>query len=446
MSYQTELDRFESWLNTNAGNEPEFHQAAIGIAKDIIPVYQANQDYKDANILYRLAEPERVIQFKVDWVDDYGTVQTQRAWRVQFNGSIGPYKGGLRFHPSVNLSILKFLGYEQCYKNALTGLPMGGAKGGANFNPRGKSDNEIMRFCQALMSELYRHIGPYTDVPAGDINVGAREIGFLYGKYRRLTNQFGGSLTGKNLAFGGSHVRTESTGFGLVYFLNEVLKQHHSSIEGKKIAISGAGNVAIHAALKAAGLGAKVLCLSNSKGVLKTDKGLKITQIKWLKSHQYKHKNLLASCAKEFDLVFAENKSAWDVSCDVALPCATQNEVSHNHIQTLEKNGCKYLLEGANMPLTSSAEERILSSDMIYVPGKASNAGGVALSGLEMSQNAGFARYSFDELDSELQSIMQNIHASCAQEGTEKDKINYSKGANISGFRILADAMLAQGV
>lgn len=446
MSNQSNFDDFNDWITQLNPHQDEYLQATRDIARDVIDVYHANADYKHYDVLRRLSVPERIIHFSIQWMNSEGEIEIHQGWRVQHNGMIGPYKGGLRFHPTVNESILKFLAFEQCFKNALTGLPIGGAKGGANFNPKGRPEQDIMRFCQAFMRELQRHIGPNTDVPAGDINVGSREIGFLYGEYRRINNRFGGVLTGKDLSFGGSHVRTEATGFGLIYMLQAVLKQHHESIEGLRIGVSGAGNVALHAALKATEHGGKVVTLSNSRGCLVCEKGLSEEDIQWAMDNKPKEKNVLSALASNIDADWHDGKTPWHIKMDVALPCATQNELDQDAAKTLVNNKVRYVLEGANMPCTDGAHQEFDRNQVVFVPGKASNAGGVAISGLEMSQNASFRRGSYEQIDETLEEIMQSIHQQCVEEGRGDGRINYAKGANIAGFRRLADAMVAQGI
>jgi glutamate dehydrogenase (NADP+) len=392
--------------------------------------------------------PERIIYFTISWMNSDGDIEVNQGWRVQHNSAMGPYKGGLRFHPTVNLSVLKFLAFEQCFKNALTGLPMGGGKGGADFNPKGRSDRDIMLFCQAFMRELQRHIGANTDVPAGDINVGAREIGYLYGEYRRLNNRFEGVLTGKGLEFGGSYVRTEATGFGLIYFLEAVCRAQDSFVEGKTVIVSGAGNVALHAALKASEKGAKVVTLSNSRGLLYNEQGLSEADITWAIENHNQRDNILLDMADEGMGKWQPDGTPWHFKCDIALPCATQNELDENDARKLIENGCTMILEGANMPCTDKAQKVFFDTKVTYVPGKASNAGGVALSGLEMSQNAMFSQRNADTLDEQLQTIMNHIHDLCVTEGMNDGEtyINYMKGANVAAFRKLADAIVAQGV
>lgn len=450
MPNESNFDEIYDFLNTKFESEKEYLQAVREVLEDIVPIYNANEAYKQADIVRRLCLPERVIYFTVSWVNSEGTVEVNQAWRVQHNGVMGPYKGGLRFHPTVNLSVLKFLAFEQCFKNALTGLPMGGGKGGSDFNPKGRSDRDIMLFCQAFMRELQRHIGANTDIPAGDINVGAREIGYLYGEYRRLNNKFEGVLTGKGLEFGGSYIRTEATGFGLIYFTEAVCDANDTTLEGKRVVVSGAGNVALHAAKKAIQKGATVVTLSNSRGFLFCDKGFSESDIAWAIDAHTTSSNVLTDLESKGSGVWFSDKTPWHVKCDIALPCATQNELHEKDAKALLENGCSMVLEGANMPCSNNAQEVFIDSGITYVPGKASNAGGVALSGLEMSQNAQFSQHEADVLDNELQSIMKSIHARCLEEAKRsagKDNyINYMKGANIAAFRRIADAMVAQGV
>ncbi|TRY29259.1 NADP-specific glutamate dehydrogenase [Aliiglaciecola sp. M165] len=448
MTYQSNYDVFIDWLRANNQGQDEFIQAAEDVAKDVIPIINANEAYKRHQVLYRLAEPDRIISFKVVWETDSGELRINRGWRVQQSNVLGPYKGGLRFHPSVNESILKFLAFEQCFKNALTGLSLGGGKGGSDFNPKGRSDREIMRFCQSFMLELNRHVGPKTDVPAGDINVGQREIGYLYGQYRRLANEFGGSITGKQIEFGGSHVREEATGFGVVYFTENVLATSGDDLAGKRVNVSGAGNVATYAALKAAELDACVTTLSNSKGTLHVKDGLSVGQIKQLIEDDV-NPNPLQSIAGDLNGDWLVDTKPWSIPSDIVLPCATQNEVDESDIASIVEGGAQYLIEGANMPLTAKATELVKASNVTYVPGKASNAGGVAMSGFEMGQNAQFEQLSFDKLDEKLKGVMQHIHEVCVNDGrpqsNESDKIDYARGANVAAFRQLADAIVAQG-
>lgn len=425
----------------------EFHQAVEEVFLSLSPFLKKNPHYADQALLERLVEPERIIMFRVPWVDDKGRVQVNRGFRVQMNGAIGPYKGGLRFHPSVNLSILKFLAFEQVFKNALTTLPMGGGKGGADFDPKGKSDGEIMRFCQAFISELFRHIGPDTDVPAGDIGVGAREIGFLFGQYRKLSNQFNAAFTGKGLSYGGSLIRPEATGYGCVYFAQEMLHTRNRVIDNLRVAISGSGNVSLHAAEKCIELGATVVSLSDSNGVVYDPNGLDEEKLAWVMDLKNNRRGRIREFAEEFRLEYIEGGKPWVFPCDVALPCATQNELDEEDAKTLLKNGCFCVAEGANMPSTLEATEVFLEQKILYAPGKAANAGGVATSGLEMTQNAMRLSWTEGEVDTKLHSIMQAIHHACVAWGRVDDQyVNYVQGANIAGFIRVADAMLAQGV
>ena len=451
MTQKSNFEEIYTFLNEKFANETEYLQAVHEVLEDIVPIYNANKDYKAFDIIRRICMPERIIYFTVSWMNSDGDIEVNQGWRVQHNSAMGPYKGGLRFHPTVNLSVLKFLAFEQCFKNALTGLPMGGGKGGSDFNPKGRTDRDIMLFCQAFMRELQRHIGANTDVPAGDINVGAREIGYLYGEYRRLNNKFEGVLTGKGLEFGGSYVRTEATGFGLIYFLEAVCRHQGTPIEGKTIAVSGAGNVALHAALKEVEKGGKVISLSNSRGLLHNENGLTDTALKWAIDNHANRNNILADMSDENMGKWIADKKPWHLKCDIALPCATQNELLEEDAKSLLDNGCQMVLEGANMPCTNEAQALFLDAQIAYVPGKASNAGGVALSGLEMSQNAMFNQRNASALDEQLYSIMESIHQRCVDEGkSEGDAgssyVDYMKGANVAAFRRLADAMVAQGV
>ena len=441
-----DLHTYLSDLRIRTPHEDEFHQAAGEVLPDIVPVINETPDYLDAGILDRLVEPERIVQFRVDWIDDGGAVRTNRGWRVQFNGAIGPYKGGLRFHPTVNPSVLKFLGFEQTFKNGLTGLPMGGGKGGSDFDPSGCSESEIMRFCHAFMLRLHQHIGPDIDIPAGDINVGGREIGWLFGAYRQITGRFEGVLTGKGLSFGGSDMRTEATGYGVIQFLTKMLETHDEEIDGKTLVISGAGNVATYAAELAVDRGAKVVTLSDSDGFIHDADGLTQEKIDWVRSHKAQPGASLEAYAEEFGAEWHAGGAPWQVACDIALPCATQNEMDADGAKALIANGCKVIVEGANMPLTSEAKEAVADSDVLFAPGKAANAGGVAVSGLEISQNRMRRSLSKEELCSDLMEIMTGIHDTCVEHGEGKDRVDYAKGANIAGFRKVADAMLAQGV
>lgn len=425
--------------------ESEFHQAAKEVLESIEPVISANPQYRKEALLERLTEPERQIMFRVPWTDDNGKVHVNRGYRVQFSSAIGPYKGGLRFHPSVNLGIIKFLGFEQIFKNSLTGLPIGGGKGGADFDPKGKSDAEVMRFCQSFMTELYKYIGPNEDVPAGDIGVGGREIGYLYGQYKKITGRYEGVLTGKGLSFGGSLARTEATGYGLIYFVEEMLKTRGTSFDGKTVTISGSGNVAIYAAEKAEALGAKVVTVSDSNGYVYDRDGIDIAALKEIK--EVKRARLTEYKNYRPNSEYHEGRGVWNIPCDIALPCATQNELDENDARELIKNGCTAVGEGANMPSTLGAVEVFLESGILYSPGKASNAGGVATSALEMSQNSIRRYWTFDEVDSKLHTIMKNIHDNSAEIAKEYGKeSNYVFGANAAGFMKVADAMTAQGL
>ena len=443
--YKTVDEFMESVINKNPGQE-EFHQAVEEVVESIWDYLQENPHYQHAKILDRVVEPERVVMFRVPWRDDQGMVQVNRGYRVEFNSAIGPYKGGLRFHPSVSLSILKFLGFEQIFKNSLTTLPMGGGKGGSDFDPKGKSDNEVMSFCQSFMTELCRHIGPVTDVPAGDIGVGGREIGYLFGQYKRIRNEFTGVLTGKGLNWGGSLIRSEATGYGCVYFAQEMLKTRGDSFKGKTVAVSGSGNVAQYATEKVIELGGKVVTLSDSSGSIYDPEGINEEKLKWAMDLKNNKRGRIKEYTKEFGGEYWEGKRPWKAKCDVALPSATQNEISKEDAEILIKNGCKCVAEGANMPSEPEAIDVYLGNKILYGPGKAANAGGVAVSGLEMSQNATSIHWSRKEVDSKLQSIMSSIHQACETYGKEGDFINYVKGANIAGFIKVADAMLDQGV
>lgn len=428
-------------------NQVVFHQAVEEVFGSLQPFLAKNPRYTQHGLLERIVEPERVIMFRVSWVDDKGQVQVNRGYRVQMNSAIGPYKGGLRFHPTVDLGVLKFLAFEQVFKNALTTLPMGGGKGGSDFDPKGKSDGEVMRFCQAFMSELYRHIGADTDVPAGDIGVGGREIGFLYGQYKKLRNEFTSVLTGKGLTYGGSLIRPEATGYGTVYFANSMLKTRQDSMEGKRVLISGSGNVAQYAAEKSIQLGAKVLTVSDSNGFVQfADSGMTEAQLDALKELKEVRRERLSVYAKEQGLSYFDNQRPWGVPADVALPCATQNELDENDAKTLLANGVFCVAEGANMPSTLGAVEVFINAKILYAPGKASNAGGVATSGLEMSQNHMHLSWTREEVDARLFDIMANIHENCVANGSEQGFVNYVNGANIAGFKKVAEAMLAQGV
>ncbi len=426
--------------------EKEFHQAVMEVVESILPFIDENPKYKEAKILERMVEPERVIMFRVPWMDDNGEVQINKGYRVEMNSAIGPYKGGLRLHPTVYLGLLKFLAFEQVFKNSLTTLPMGGGKGGSNFDPKGKSDMEVMRFCQSFMTELQRHIGPNTDVPAGDIGVGGREIGFMYGQYKRLRNEFTGVLTGKGLEWGGSLIRPEATGYGTVYFAQEMLNLKGDSMKGKTVAISGSGNVAQYATEKCIQLGAKVVTLSDSKGYIYDKDGIDEEKLAFVLELKNVKRGRIKEYADKYGCEYHEGQRPWGVKCDVALPCATQNEVNKEEAETLIKNGCFVVAEGANMPSEPDAIEVYLANKILYAPGKAANAGGVAVSGLEMSQNSMRYNWTREEVDAKLHQIMKDIHATCVKYGKEGDYVNYVNGANIGGFVKVADAMLAQGL
>ncbi|PKM22101.1 MAG: NADP-specific glutamate dehydrogenase [Gammaproteobacteria bacterium HGW-Gammaproteobacteria-14] len=440
------LASFLDNLRQRDPDQPPFHQAVEEVLQSLWPFIERTPKYQQPGLIERLVEPERVLMFRVAWTDDQGRIQVNRGYRVQMNSAIGPYKGGMRFHPSVNLGVLKFLAFEQTFKNALTSLPMGGGKGGADFNPKGKSDQEVMRFCQALMSELYRHIGPNLDVPAGDIGVGAREVGYMFGMYKKLTNEFTGTFTGKGASFGGSLLRPEATGYGLLYFVEEMLKTREKSIDGLKIAISGSGNVAQYSARKAMELGGKVVSMSDSGGTLHFPEGMTIDQWYFLCHLKNEQRGRLADMAGEFDLVYQGGANPWGLTCDVALPCATQNELHAEDARKLIQNGCICVAEGANMPSTLPAIEIFREAGILFAPGKASNAGGVSVSGLEMSQNSLRLSWNQGEVDERLHKIMQRIHHSCLEYGSHQGKVDYVNGANIAGFVKVADAMLAQGV
>ena len=442
-----DTDAFSTWLQQRNPGQEEFHQAVLEVMHDVGPLLAERPELLAQNVVQRLSEPDRIISFRVTWATDSGEVMVNRGWRVQHSGVIGPDKGGIRFHPTVTESVLKFLAFEQTFKNALTGLAMGGAKGGSDFDPRGRSEREIMRFCQAFMRELFRHIGATTDIPAGDINVGTREIGYLFGEYRRLANHFDGSLTGKKLEFGGSHVRVEATGFGLVYFLAEMLDAAGESLEGKRVLVSGAGNVALHAARKVAELGGTVLSLSSSEGVLLVEDGLTTADADRLLHGSLRSGEALRDMAEQGRGTWQPDTTPWDISCDIALPCATQNEIDSDAARALAKGGCRFVAEGANMPCTADALRLFEENGMRHAPGKASNAGGVALSGLEMHQNASFITLPYDELDVQLRAIMKRIHEKCCASGRGEDGfIHYRRGANIAGFSHVADALTAQGI
>ena len=444
---EAKVKKFMDEVIAKNPGEKEFHQAVMEVAEKLIPFIDVNPKYAHGKILERMVEPERTIMFRVPWVDDEGEVQVNRGYRIEFNSAIGPYKGGLRFHPSVTLSILKFLGFEQVFKNALTTLPMGGGKGGSDFNPKGKSDNEIMRFCQSFMTELSRHIGPNTDIPAGDIGVGGREIGYLFGQYKRIRNEFTGVLTGKGMEWGGSIMRPEATGFGTVYFAQEMLQSKGDSLKGKIVAVSGFGNVAWGAAIKATELGAKVVTISGPDGYIFDPDGISGEKIEYMLELRATNNDIVQPYADEFDVEFFEGKRPWEVNVDVALPCATQNELNEEDAKMLIANKVICVTEGANMPTTPEAIEALQNAKVLFAPGKASNAGGVSVSGLEMSQNSMRLGWTAEEVDQKLHRIMKDIHTACVKYGIDDDGfVDYVKGANIAGFVKVADAMLAQGV
>lgn len=443
------IEGFLDLVRQRNGHEPEFLQAVEEVAETVIPYIVQHDIYHGKNILLRMVEPERAVTFRVNWVDDSGEIQVNRGYRIQMNSAIGPYKGGLRFHPSVNMSILKFLAFEQVFKNSLTTLPMGGGKGGSDFDPKGKSDNEIMRFCHAFMSELFRHIGPNTDVPAGDIGVGGREIGFLFGMYKKLRNEFTGVLTGKGMTWGGSLIRPEATGYGTVYFAQKMLQTKGDDIEGKTVTISGSGNVAQYAAEKVIQLGGKVITLSDSSGYIVDYDGIDRGKLDFVMDLKNNKRGRISAYIEAYpNAKFCANKTPWSEACDIALPCATQNELNGKDAKTLLDNGCICVSEGANMPSTKDAVAAFLEAKILFAPGKASNAGGVATSGLEMTQNSLRYNWTREEVDSKLKDIMGNIHDKCIEFGKDEKTgyVDYVKGANIAGFVKVADAMLAQGV
>lgn len=446
--HDEELEVFMRGLLKRNPGETEFHQAVREVAESLFPFLREHQKYRDAYILERMTEPDRVVIFRVTWEDDEGRIRANRAWRVQFNNSIGPYKGGLRFHPSVTMSVLKFLGFEQTFKNSLTGLPMGGAKGGSNFNPKGRSDREVMRFCQSMMTELHRHIGEDTDVPAGDIGVGTREISYLFGQYKRLENEFTGILTGKGLAFGGSLVRMEATGYGCVYFCENMLNQHNDSMRGKTCLVSGSGNVAIYTVEKALDLGAKVVTMSDSGGFIHDPDGIDRDKLEFVKDLKEVRRGRISEYAEKYSSAsFYEKEKPWRIACDVAFPCATQNEIGTDDAEALVKGGVKAVCEGANMPTELGGMHVFQSANVLFGPAKAANAGGVAVSGLEQSQNSLRLSWSREEVDGRLQEIMKSIHDKCVEFGSNgSGPVNYVDGANIAGFVKVADAMLAYGV
>ena len=440
------VKKFMDWVIAKNPGESEFHQAVLEVVEVLVPYVEKNTEYKKAKILERMTEPERVIIFRIPWIDDKGEFQINRGYRIQMNSAIGPYKGGLRFHPSVNLGILKFLAFEQVLKNSLTSLPMGGGKGGSDFDPKGKSDNEIMKFCQSMMTELVRHIGADIDIPAGDIGVGGREIGFLFGQYKRIKNEFSGVLTGKGLEWGGSLIRPEATGYGQVYFANEMLKTKNESFKGKTVVVSGSGNVAQYAVEKATQLGGKVVTLSDSNGFIYDKNGINEEKLAFIMELKNIKRGRISEYTKKYKSEYFEGKTPWGIKCDIALPSATQNELKGKDAEILIKNNCICVSEGANMPSTPDAIEVFLKNKILYGPGKAANAGGVATSGLEMSQNSMRLSWTREEVDKKLHGIMINIHKTCVKYGNEGSFINYVKGANIGGFVKVADAMLSQGL
>jgi glutamate dehydrogenase (NADP+) len=443
---QKKVEDFMNYVAQKNPGEPEFHQAVREVVESIMPFVEANPKYQKAKILERMIEPERTIMFRVPWLDDKGEIQINKGYRIEMNSAIGPYKGGLRLHPSVNLGILKFLAFEQVFKNALTTLPMGGGKGGSDFDPKGKSDNEIMKFCQSFMTELSRHIGPDTDVPAGDIGVGGREIGYMFGQYKRLRNEFSGVLTGKGLNWGGSLIRPEATGYGCVYFVEEMLKTRGESLKGKVCAVSGSGNVAQYTVEKLLQLGAKVVTLSDSNGFIYDEAGIDKKELSCVLELKNVKRGRIKECAKEFKCEYFDKQKPWSVKCDIAFPSATQNEIDEVDAKALVKNGCIAVGEGANMPTTPQGVEVFQKAKILYAPGKASNAGGVATSGLEMSQNSLRLSWTSEEVESRLHNIMIAIHEQCVKYGKSGDYVDYVKGANIAGFVKVADAMLSQGL
>lgn len=444
---EKEIQKFLGDLIKKDPHQSNFHHAVTELVTPIMPWYLDHESYKQARILERITEPDRSISFRISWENDNGEIEVNRGWRVQFCNAIGPYKGGLRFHPTVNEDVLKFLGFEQVFKNSLTGLPMGGAKGGSNFNPKGKSENEIMRFCQSLMTELYRYIGEDIDIPAGDIGVGAREISNLFGQYTRLENRWAGVITGKGCSFGGSAVRVEATGYGCIYFCEHVLQKINEGLEGKRVCISGSGNVALYAAEKAIDKKAKVITMSDSSGFIHAPAGITNEQLSFIMNLKEKKRGRISEAAEAFkDIEFHKDHKPWGVDCDIAMPCAIQNEIDEDDAKDLVDNSIKVICEGANMPTTSAAAKIFRENEIIHVPGKASNAGGVAVSGLEQSQNALRMGWSKEKVDQKLKSIMKNIHDKCLEYGENGDHIDYFKGANIAGFKKVADTLLAYGV
>jgi glutamate dehydrogenase/leucine dehydrogenase len=440
------VSEFMARIKAKNPSEPEFHQAVMEVAESIIPFIEEHPRYKYSKILERIAEPERVIIFRVPWMNDKGEVEVNRGFRIEMNSAIGPYKGGLRFHPTVNLGILKFLAFEQVFKNSLTTLPMGGGKGGSDFDPKGKSDNEVMKFCQSFMTELFRHIGPDTDVPAGDIGVGGREIGFLFGQYKRIRNEFTGVLTGKGIGWGGSLIRPEATGFGAVYFAEEMLRTRGENLSGKTCLVSGSGNVAQFTVQKINQFGGKAVTLSDSGGFIYDPAGINDQKLAFVMELKNIKRGRISEYAEEFGVEYFEGKRPWGIKCDAAFPCATENEINGSEARELIRNGCALVSEGANMPSNPEAIQVYISNRILYGPGKAANAGGVAVSGLEMTQNSMRLPWSRDEVDARLQMIMKNIHETCVRFGSENGFINYLRGANIGGFVKVADAMIAHGI
>lgn len=445
-NYEQQVNDFMAKVIAKNPSEVEFHQAVHEVVESLIPFINENPQYKEAKVLERMVEPERVIMFRVPWLDDKGAIQINRGYRIEMNSAIGPYKGGLRFHPTVNLGVLKFLAFEQVFKNSLTTLPMGGGKGGSDFDPKGKSDNEVMRFCQSFMTELQRHIGPNTDVPAGDIGVGGREIGFLYGQYKRLRNEFTGVLTGKGLEWGGSLIRPEATGYGATYFANEMLATKGKSFKGTTVVVSGSGNVAQYATEKVTELGGKVVTLSDSSGYIYDPNGINADKLAYVMHLKNVKRGRIKEYADKYNVEYHAGERPWGVKCDVAMPCATQNEINEEEAKILVANGCIAISEGANMPSTPEAILVFEKNKILYAPGKAANAGGVAVSGLEMSQNSMRLSWTREEVDNRLHQIMKDIHSACVKYGKDGDYVDYVKGANIGGFVKVADAMLAQGV
>lgn len=445
-NYEQMVNDFMAKVIAKNPGEVEFHQAVHEVVESLIPFIEENPQYKEAKVLDRMVEPERVVMFRVPWLDDKGGIQINRGFRIEMNSAIGPYKGGLRFHPTVNLGVLKFLAFEQVFKNSLTTLPMGGGKGGSDFDPKGKSDNEVMRFCQSFMTELQRHIGPNTDVPAGDIGVGGREIGYLFGQYKRLRNEFTGVLTGKGLEWGGSLIRPEATGYGATYFANEMLSTKNDSLKGKTVVVSGSGNVAQYATEKVTELGGKVVTLSDSSGYIYDPDGIDAEKLAYVLHLKNVKRGRIKEYAEKYGVDYYEGKTPWGVKCDVAMPCATQNELNEEDAKLLIKNGCVAVSEGANMPSTPEAILVFEENKILFAPGKAANAGGVAVSGLEMSQNSMRLNWTREEVDKRLHQIMKDIHSTCVKYGTDGNYVNYVKGANIGGFVKVADSMLAQGL